>query len=198
LKGAGVSLFKNVDTVYIENVDFKNCYLLAKSDDSHNSAAFLADNPKGVYLNEVTLENVGVKGVPGSDGKQPVFSTVGFLADTSSCNGSSCGSFIFQNASVDGLTIDSLLSIRTGGFFGYASGSGLIMSSRLKNISVGFSTDSPSWTSTTIYLGGVVAAVSSVSSLYMINSSLELAPLKFEAVDFSKHFVHIGGFAAEV
>ena len=198
LKGAGVSLFKNVDTVYIENVDFKNCYLLAKSDGSHNSAAFLADNPKGVYLNEVTLENVGVKGVPDSDGKQPVFSTVGFLADSSNCNAASCGAFIFRELSVDGLTIDSLLSIRTGGFLGYASGSGLIMSSRLKNISVGFSTNTSSWTSTTIYLGGVIAAVSSVSSLYMINSSIELAPLKFETVDFSKHFVHIGGFAGEV
>ena len=199
LKGAGVSLFKNVDTVYIENVDFKNCYLLAESDASHKSAAFLADNPKGVYLNKVTLENVGVKGVPDTDGNQPKFSTVGFLADSSSCNGTGCDAFIFQDVSVDGLAIDSLLSIRTGGFIAYVSGSGSMLSSNFKGVSVGFSTNSSSWSSSTAYLGGVVAEMSSVSSLYIKNSSIELAPLKFESVDFgSSTFVYLGGFAGEI
>ena len=198
LKGAGVSLFKNVDTVYVENVDFRNCYLLAKTDASYNSASFLADNPKGVYLNKVTLENVGIKGVPDTEGKQPEFSTVGFLADSSNCNGASCGAFIFQDVSVDGLSIDSLLSIRTGGFLGYVSGSCLMQSSDFKNVSVNFSTNSSNWSSVTIYLGGVVANMSSVSSIYVKNSSIELAPLKLEAVDFSKHFIHMGGFAAEI
>ena len=99
LKGAGASLLKNVDTVYIENVDLKNCYLLAEADDSHKSAAFLAPRAKGVFLNNVTLENVGVKGVPATGGKTPVFSTAAFLVDTTSCSGTSCGALVFQDLS---------------------------------------------------------------------------------------------------
>ena len=198
MKGPGASLFTNVDTVYVEEVDFRNCYLLAQADDAHNSATFLAHHPRGVYLNKVTLENVGIKGVPDTEGKQPIFSTVGFLADTSNCSGARCGSFIFQDVSVDGLSIDSLLSIRMGGFIGYVGGSNLIQSSDLKNISVVFSTNSFDWTSTTIYLGGVAAAMTTVSSVYVKNSSIELAPLKLEAVDFSKRFIHMGGLAGEL
>ena len=196
LKGAGASLFKNVDTVYIENVDLKNCYLLAEVDDSHNSAAFLAPRAKGVYLNKVTLENVGVKGVPDIDGKTPVFSTAAFLVDTTSCNGASCGAFVFQDVSVNGLTIDSLRSVRTGGFIAYASGSVSVQSSQLKNVSVNFSTDDPNWAASSVssvYLGGVVAEITSVASLYIQNSSIELAPLKFESVDLESFFIYMGG-----
>ena len=195
LKGAGASLLKNVDTVYIENVDLKNCYLLAEADDSHKSAAFLAPRAKGVFLNNVTLENVGVKGVPATGGKTPVFSTAAFLVDTTSCSGTSCGALVFQDLSVEGLTIDSLLSVRTGGFAAYASGSVSMQSSQLKNISIGFSTDDPNWAGsiTSAYMGGVVAEMTSVASLYIQNSSIELAPLKFESVDLESFFIYMGG-----
>ena len=198
LRGAGASLFKNVDTLYIENVDLKNCYLLAEADASHKSAAFLTQKAKGVYLNNVTLENVGMKGIPDTDGNQPVFSTVAFLADTSYCNGASCGAFVFQDVSVEGLVIDSLLSVRTAGLIGYASGSGSVQSSSFKNISLTFSTDSPNWSTSSIYMGGIAAEIASVGSLYVKNSSFEMAPMKFESVDFASVFIYMGGFAASL
>ena len=190
LKGEGASLFKNVNNLYIENLNFKNCYLLPSpaSGEDFGRTAFLTESTKAsFYLNNVSFENVGMKGIQGNP---PQFSNAAFLVASVKMNA------VISHVSVKGLTIDSLSADTLGGLIGRANNV-LIEESHLNSVSVknkvptsGVSQTASFWT------GGIIGIIPGSYDFKMQNSSISLTSLEFAAADYRGRSI-IGGIVGE-
>ena len=186
------SLFRNVNNLYIENLNFKNCFVLAKSvsEDDRGKAAFIADSTKAnFYLNDVTFENVGLKGGAHADGGVQPFSDVAFLV-------ASAKDAVISEVFIDGLTIDSISADIVGGLIGRVNNfrmeNSLLYNVSVKNMGpeVGIRQTSSLWT------GGVVGVISTSSEFKMQRSMIRLNSLEFTASGY-KGAAYVGGVVAQ-
>ena len=164
LKNKG-SLFKNVKTLTVENLDFNYCYLLAVTGVDSNYVGFLAKSAENVYLKSVNLKDVGAKGVP-SDNKIQVYKDVGFLVGRVDNDASVSSIF------VDGLVLDSMYSPNMGGLFGKVKSNFSVKNGQLAGIAVNRLI--PNTEGSSISLGGLVGSQEGSGSFSATNSSINM------------------------
>lgn len=180
------SLFTNVgDSLYIGDMEFKNCFLHAKVEGDEFSAGFFADSVKYVFMKNVALNNVSVS----AQYENATFNDVGFVTGYA-------GSVTASNLKVDGLNVNHIPAVNVGGLFGSVEKDFVLENASVKNISF-----SPTYSAESKNFGGLVgvAGVDGKLSNFSITGSNigivdSLANVKVGHTDD----VFVGGLAGRV
>lgn len=186
------ALFENVNNLYIENLNFKNCYMLAESasEGDRGRVAFIVDSTKAdFYLNNVSFTNVGLKGGAHADGGAQPFSTAAFFV-------ASAKNAVISDVSVSDLAIDSVSADTAAGLIGGVNNF-RVENSHFKNISVlNMGPDGGPRNGASFWTGGIVGVISESSEFKMQKSSIQLNSLEFITRNYQTA-AYVGGIVAK-